>query len=51
VACPLFCYEYIPFCSPSCVAVVCTGEVRPADMLGSEFPGSQRGEYYVITAL
>jgi len=34
-----------------CSGIVWTGEVRQADMLVSEFSGSQRGECYVIRAL
>jgi len=32
-----------------CSGIVGTGEVRPADMLGSEFSGTHIGECYVIT--
>jgi hypothetical protein len=32
-----------------CEGTVDTGEVRPADMLGSEFSGNRFGEFCVIT--
>ena len=34
-----------------CSGIVCTGVMRPADMLGSEVSGNQFGDCYIMTVL
>jgi uncharacterized ParB-like nuclease family protein len=40
--------EWVALCSATCSGFGGTGELRPADMLGSEISGTQLGNYSLM---